>query len=146
MITEQFSIDINASAETVWNLLWDDAGYRQWTSAFCEGSYAESNWNEGDKVLFLAPDGGGMSSIIEKKIPNEYMSFRHVYEVKNGEELPLNEKSEQWSGAHENYTLSPSGNGTRLVVDVDISETEKDFMSEKFPKALQSLKALAESQ
>ena len=40
-----FSIDINAPKEKVWNVLWDDDSYRKWTSAFAEGSYAKTdNW------------------------------------------------------------------------------------------------------
>lgn len=76
----------------IWNVLWTDATYRMWTSAFCEGSYAVSDWKEGSKILFLSPDGGGMSSIIAKNIPNEFMSFKHLTEVKNNEEQPIDEK------------------------------------------------------
>jgi hypothetical protein len=37
--------------------MWDDSTYRQWTSAFSEGSHAVSDWKEGSKVLFLSPEG-----------------------------------------------------------------------------------------
>jgi hypothetical protein len=47
-----FSTDINAPRETVWNVLWNDATYRDWTSVFAEGSYAVSDWNEGSKIQF----------------------------------------------------------------------------------------------
>jgi uncharacterized protein YndB with AHSA1/START domain len=58
-----FSIDINAPKEKVWNVLWDDNSYRKWTSPFAEGSYAKTdNWKEGSKVLFLGPSGDGMVS------------------------------------------------------------------------------------
>ncbi len=38
------------------------------------------------KYLFLPPDKGGMFGIIEKKIPNTEMSFRHQGEIKDGVE------------------------------------------------------------
>jgi len=36
----QFSTEINAPKEKVWNVLWDDATYRKWVSVFSEGSKA----------------------------------------------------------------------------------------------------------
>ena len=63
-----FSVDINASKEKVWDALWEDASYRKWTSAFMEGSYAVTdNWKQGTKVLFLDPKGSGMVSMVAEK-------------------------------------------------------------------------------
>ena len=90
MNTLHFKTNINAPKEKVWKILWDDKTYREWTSAFMEGSYAESDWKEGSKICFLAPGGSGMFSIIEKKIPNEQMTFKHLGEIKEGkEETPI---------------------------------------------------------
>lgn len=141
----KFTIDIQASKEKVWNSLWEDANYRNWTSAFCEGSYAESDWNEGSKILFLGPTGGGMYSMIEKKIPNEFMSFKHLGEVKELKELSNDEKSKAWTGSHENYTLTSNGNSTHLLVELDSVEEHIDYFKEAFPKALERLKNIAET-
>ena len=43
METLNFSININAPKEKVRKVLWDDSSYREWTSAFSEGSYAETD-------------------------------------------------------------------------------------------------------
>ena len=51
----QFSIEINAPKEKVWDTLWQDENYRKWTSVFIEGSFAESDWKEGGKIHFLTP-------------------------------------------------------------------------------------------
>ena len=61
MENRNFSVDIKASREKVWNALWgDDSAYRKWSSAFTEGSYAVTdNWKEGTKVLFPDPKGSG---------------------------------------------------------------------------------------
>lgn len=139
-----FSVDINASREEVWNALWNDVTYRQWTSAFSEGSHAVSGWNEGGKILFLDPNGDGMYSRIEKKIPNEFMSFKHLGTVKGGKEMPLDEETKKWSGAMENYTLRQTGNITRVTVDVDVTEEHYDIFNEAFPKAFQKLKEISE--
>ena len=71
-----FQININAPKEKVWEMLWSDEGYRNWTSVFTEGSYAESDWKEGSKIKFLSPDGSGMFGIIKRKIDYERMTFQ----------------------------------------------------------------------
>lgn len=140
-----FSIVINASKEKVWRILWDDITYRKWTSAFSDGSYAVSDWKEGSKVLFLAPGGDGMVSIIAKKIPNQFMSFKHLGIVKGGEEQPETEETKTWAGAMENYSLKEKKGLTEVAVTIDITEDNEQEFMETFPKALQTVKTLAEN-
>jgi hypothetical protein len=81
-----FKTTINASREKVWDVLWGDDTYPKWTSVFSEGSKAESDWKEGSKILFTDGKGSGMVSKIESKKSPEYMSFKHLGEMKNGVE------------------------------------------------------------
>ena len=137
-----FSIDIKAPRERVWNVLWDDATYRDWTSVFSEGSYAVSDWNEGSPVQFLDATGhSGMSAVIEKMRPGEFMSFRHEAEIKDGQIQP----SAGWSGAHENYTLTSHNGQTTLAVDLDTADEHRQMFEDRFPKALRRVKTLAEA-
>lgn len=145
METLEFKIRIKASAEKVWSVLWNDETYRKWAGVFYEGSYAVSDWNEGGKIHFLGPDGGGMNSIIEKKIPNEYMAFKHLGEVKDFKELPLTEETKGWSGAMEIYRLTPDDEFTDLVVQVDVVEKFIDYFKDAFPKGLEIVKELSEN-
>ena len=144
METLEFKIRIKATPEKIWSVLWDDDTYKEWTSVFCEGSYAVSNWNEGDKIHFMSPNGEGMNSIIEKKIPNEYMAFKHIGEIKDFKELPLNEETEKWSGYMETYRLIPDDEFTDLVSYVDVIEKHIDYFKEAFPKGLEAVKKLSE--
>ncbi len=73
MEKQTFSTTINAPKEVVWKTLWDDETYRKWTSVFSATSYAETDWKEGSKVLFLDADGSGMVSRIEANRPNEFI-------------------------------------------------------------------------
>ena len=139
-----FSVKINAPKEKVWETLWNDKTYREWTSAFSEGSYAVSDWKEGSKVLFMGPDGGGMFSKIAKLEPNTYMSFQHLGELKEGQEQPANEKTESWAGMHENYRLTEADGGTELNVDMDATEEFQEYLKSRFPKALEKVKEIAE--
>ena len=142
-----FSIDINASREKVWKVLWGDKSYRDWTSAFAEGSYAVTDdWKEGSKVLFLGPGGQeGMVSKVDSKRPNEFMSFEHQGVVKDGIEDTTSDQVRAWKGAKENYTLKDKGKGTELVIDMDITETYQDYFQETWPKALERVKNLSEA-
>lgn len=139
-----FSTSINASKNKVWDILWNDENYREWAAAFAEGSYAKSDWNEGSKILFLDPKGSGMYSIIEKKVPGEFMSFKHIGEVKEGRELPVDE-TKGWNGSHENYTLKEAAGKTELIVEMDVADSFKDYFSKTFPVALDHIKKMAEA-
>lgn len=140
-----FSIQINTPKERIWNILWTDETYRAWTSVFHEGSRAESDWKEGSKILFVGGDSGdGMVSKIARLIPNEYMSFQHLGEIKNGVEDYDSPAVKAWAGHHENYTLQEKGGGTELYVELDADDSFADYFQDKFPKALEKVKELAE--
>lgn len=144
METLEFKIKIKASRETVWNILWTDKTYRKWTSIFCEGTYVVSNWNEGDKIHFLNPNGEGMNSIIEKKIPNEYMAFKHISGLKDFKEMPIDEETKTWTGAMETYRLTQENDYTILDAKVDTLEKYIDYFKDVFPKGLEKVKELSE--
>ncbi len=141
----EFTIDIKAPREKVWKILWDDATYRKWTSAFSEGSYAVSDWKEGSSIHFLDAKGGGMYSVIEKVNSPEYMSFKHIGELKDGKEMPLDEKAKLWSGGKENYLLKEKDGVTTLLVTGDLPDEFLDYFNEAFPKALALVKSLSEN-
>ncbi|WP_125722741.1 SRPBCC family protein [Flavobacterium ustbae] len=140
-----FNIDVKASREKIWKVLWDDATYRKWTSSFCGESYVQTNWNEGDKIYFLGSGGEGMNSIIETKIPNEYMAFKHMGELKDFKEVPPNEETKKWIGAMETYRLIQKGDVVELHVEVDVIDKHIDFFKEAFPKGLETIKELSEN-
>ena len=139
-----FSIQIDAPAQKVWNVLWNDETYRKWTSVFTQGSYAISDWKEGSKVQFLSPEGSGMFSVIEEMQPATFMSFRHLGEIKKGIEQPPNDEKSVWYGAEE-YTLTEKNGTTALDVDMDMTENDKKYFQDKLPLALQEVKKLSEN-
>lgn len=139
-----FTTQINASKERVWDSLWEDQNYRYWTSVFAEGSSAESDWQEGSRILFGDGKGSGMISKIARKIPNEFMSFEHLGEIKDGVEDFATAEEKGWAGALENYTLREEGGTTTLTVELDYNEEFAGYFQDTFPKALEKVKELAE--
>ena len=144
MEKQTFKVSINADRKKVWNTLWNDKTYREWTSAFSEGSHAETDWKKGSKVFFLNEQKEGMVATIAENRPNEYMSIKHQGTVKNGVEDIYSEESKKWSGGMENYSLIDKDGKTELVVDMDIIDEYKDYFMNTWPKALEKVKEIAE--
>lgn len=136
-----FNVQINAEPEKVWSVLWDDFSFRQWTSAFTEGSFYQGNLEENGVIKFLDPQNNGMFSKIVKLIPNQEIIFLHLGEIYNGVEAPQN-----WEEATERYILTEHENTTSLEVEIQTSEEFKTFFEEKFPNALSNVKHLSENQ
>lgn len=143
MNKKRYSVEIKADREKIWDVLWKEGTYRDWTSAFSAGSHmVAEDLAQGSKVQFLDPNGAGMYSVVEEHIPGRSLVFKHLGEIRNGEEQPA-EKS-NWSGAREIYTLTGTDGVNKLDVDIDISGEEATMFDTVFPKALARVKELAE--
>jgi len=140
----QFSIVIAAPPAQVFGAVIGPDSYRQWTSAFTEGSYFEGSWQEGQRIRFLAPSGEGMVAEIAEHRPNEFISIRHLGFIAHGVEDTTSEAVRAWTPAYENYTFVATAQGTRFVVDQDVTAEFEAYMTEAWPKALALLKALCE--
>ena len=140
----RFSLTIDAPREVIWTTMLQDETYRQWTTAFQEGSYAVTDWKQGSKALFLAPDGSGMVSRVAEHRPNEYLSLEHLGIVKDGHEITDSDEVKGWAGARENYTLREHDGYLTLDIEMDTTEDHKQYFVDTWPKALAALKALAE--
>jgi len=139
--TLEFSIDIKAEKEAIWNALWLDESYRKWINVFAEGSYSIApNLNEGSKIMFLDPNKNGIFSNIEKHIPNSIIQFKHIGLVVAGKEQAVDDETRKWSGAKEEYALIDKDNSVTLNVKIDVMEEHLVFMQDKFPIALDLIK------
>ncbi len=150
MNTLHFTIDINAPKEKVWEVMLADETYREWTSAFQEGSRYEGSWDKGSKIRFIGPDKegkiGGMFGRIAENRPYEYISIEYGGEIVDDQEDSTSDHVKQWIGAHENYTFSESDGVTTLAVELEGVESPEmiTMFEEAWPKALGKLKAIAE--
>ena len=140
----QFSIDINASKENVWNTLWTDAAFRDWANIIDEGTYIKGVMKEGNEIQFISSvNGYGVTSLIEILSPNEFILFRHSADTKESGEQ---EREKEWTGGEESYSLIEKNGITTLVVKMDIPPEQEETFNERFPRALERVKTLAESE
>lgn len=141
----QFSTDIAAPAARVWDCMFDPIAYRDWTSAFAEGSYFEGTWAAGRRLRFLDPQGFGMEAVVDDCVPHERLSLRLVGEIKDGRPVADSPLASTPAVERYEFTAGPAG-GTRLVVHLQSwNDGFTDFLTDSWPKALQRLKALSES-
>ena len=145
MKTLQFSIDIRASRQAVWDTMLARESYRAWTAAFAEGSYYEGSWEEGARMRFLGPSGGGMVAEVAAYRAPEFLSLKHLGFVKDGVEDTESEMVRSWTPAFENYSLSSAGLTTHLQIDIDVAPEWEEDMTTAWPKALATLKRLCEN-
>lgn len=136
----EFSIEISASKEKVWEALWKDENYKEWSAIFQEGSYAESDWKEGSEIKFMSPDNNGMYGIIEKLIPGEKMYFKHLGDIKDGEKQEVSYGEE----AIEKYDLKEENGKTILTATMNAPEEYLIYFSNTFPAVLEKIKEIAE--
>jgi uncharacterized protein YndB with AHSA1/START domain len=141
----QFSVDIAAPVARVWDCMLDPIAFRDWTRAFCEGSYFEGGWAQGSRMRFLDPDGNGMDAIVDENRRHERVVLRMVGELREGR--PSADSRLPREPAYEIYEFSAlPGGRTRLHVELRHWEDGfADLMAGLWPQALQRLKALSES-
>jgi hypothetical protein len=144
MERQTFEIVIDAPKETVWDILWNEATYPEWTAVFSPGSRAETTWQKGTKALFVDASNEGMVATIAENRPGEFMSIRHLGMVRDGVEDLDSPQVRQWAGALENYTLNTAGGQTRLTVEMDIAKEYQEQFATAWPEALRKVKQLAE--
>lgn len=143
--TLEYKILINANSAKVWEMLWQPENYPKWTAPFSEGGfYKTEGFVEGNRIHLLTSKGEGMYSVFDKIIENKFLRFKHLGELKDFEELPIEGEVALWSGCIESYELIELESGTLLVVIVETFESYIEHMNKLFPKALEVLKTISE--
>ena len=138
----EFTIEIAASKEKVWRTLWDDVTFRDWSSNIDEGTYMTGVMEEGNEIQFLSSiNGYGVTSLIEKLDPNEFILIRHAADTKeSGQQV----REKEWTGGKESYTLADKAGVTTLTVRIDVPLEMEEMFNIRIPKALERIKVLAE--
>ena len=139
----RFSIEIKAPRERVWEVMWADRTFRDWASLIDDGTHMVGELREGGEVQFISSDSGyGVTSRVLKLVPGAFVSFRQVLDTKEHGRL---EREPEWAGGEESYALAEQGGVTTVTVNLDVPVGLEETFRERFPKALQRLRALAEA-
>ena len=148
----QYTIEINASADEVYNTMLglnNIETYNLWTAEFNPTSTYEGSWEKGSKILFVGTDEngkkGGMVSEIADNIPNQFISIRHYGILDGDKEITEGPDVEKWAGGLENYSFQEENGVTTVTVECDMADDYQDYFDTTWPKALKKLKELSEN-
>lgn len=138
----QFSIDIHSTKEKVWDTLWQDETFRQWAGIIDPGTYIKGVLKEGNEIQFISSENGyGVTSLVEKLVPNEFVLFRHMADTKDSGKQ---EREKDWTGGTESHSLVEKDGITTLTVKFDVPTEMEELFNIRFPKALARVKLLSE--
>ncbi len=140
----QFSIEIYGTKERVWDTLWHDKTFRDWASIIDPETYMVGELKEGNEIQFIsAANGYGVTSMVEKFVANKFLQLRHSADTQDtGKRV----REKDWTGGKESYRLLENNGTTTLTVAFDVPEKLEEYFKENYPKALERIKELAESQ
>ena len=139
----KFSVEINAAKEKVWKTLWNDTTFRDWAGLIDEGTYIKGVLKEGNDVEFISSvNGYGVTSLVDKFIPNELAFFRHKADT---QEAGSKARDNEWTGTSERYELSEKNGQTTVTLTTQVPPEQEETFKERLPKALARIKELAES-
>lgn len=139
----QFSVQINSSKDKVWNTLWDDKTFKIWANLLDEGTYMVGELIEGNQIQFISSiNGYGVTSLVEKVVPNEYLLLKHSADTQN---TGKNERDKQWTGGEEIYSLTENNGVTTLLATFDVPAELEQYFNDAYPRAFNKIKELAEA-
>lgn len=138
----QFSIELHAPKEKVWETLWSDETFRQWAGIIDPGTYMKGELIAGNEIEFISAENGyGVTSLVEELIENEFLLLRHSADTK---ESGTKEREKQWTGSTERYLLDENDGITTLSVTFGVPPELEEYFNDNYSKALEKVKQLAE--
>ncbi|PTT71598.1 MULTISPECIES: SRPBCC family protein [unclassified Chryseobacterium] len=147
METLSYEIIINAPKEKVWDVLWNENTYSEWTKFFNpkSASFMKSDWKVNGKTYFTNAEGAGMVSTIDSLEKPDQIVFKHLgMRDEAGNEDTESMEVKQWSGCFEKYFLIDFDGKTKLHAEVQTEKDWEEHMNTGFTKGLQIVKELAE--
>lgn len=138
----QFSIEINATKERVWDTMWQDETFRDWASIIDPETYMVGDLKEGNEIQFISSASGyGVTSLVEKLTAGEFLLLRHIADT---QEDGKREREKEWTGGEESYSLAEKDGTATLTVAFDVPPELEEEFNVNYPKALERVKILAE--
>lgn len=138
----QFTVEIKAAKEKIWNTLWQDETFRQWAGLIDPGTYMVGELKEGGEVQFISAENGyGVTSLVEKITENEFLLLRHSADT---QDTGKREREKEWTGGVESYALTEEDGTTTLTASFDVPTEMEEYFKVNYPKALDQVKRMSE--
>lgn len=144
------SITIDANVKEVWENIVDLDKYKKWAVVFNKGSYFAGSWEQGSKILFLAPNKNnkldGTISEIYLNEKHKRLGIRHHGYIDDNIQDTTSAEVMAWAPSHEDYFFEDLGkNKTKFSIKLETTEENYDDYAEIWPQALELLKANCEA-
>lgn len=138
------SIEIASPCEKVWRILVEEQYNRQWYAQFNPGSFVQTDWKVGGKILIDDGSGYGLvGRVIQNEAPFalkiEYLGF-----LEDGQEDIASADAINVRGFTEAYELLESNGITTLTIRQETSSEHLKLFKSMWNKALKKIKTLAE--
>ena len=140
------SIDIDATAGKIWEVLFNEGYIKEWYTAFGDGIIANTDWKVGSKAEFKDTKGNGIFGRVVENDRDKYLAIEYDGIIVNGLEDFESEDAKTAKGARETYSIKPITKGSQLLVTCDMDDSMYDQMSACWENALKKIKSLAEQQ
>lgn len=137
----QFVVEIHAPREIVWDTLWQDETFREWAGIIDPGTYMVGYLKEGNEVQYISGNGYGVTSLVEKLTPGEFLLLRHSADT---QDEGKRQRAQEWTGGMESYALAEKDGTTTLTATFDVPSEMEEYFKLNYPKALERVKALTE--
>ncbi|MBP7807172.1 hypothetical protein KA047_01610 [Candidatus Saccharibacteria bacterium] len=139
----QFTVEISADRQKVWDTLWQDKTFREWAGLIDPGTYMVGELKAGNEVQFISAENGyGVTSLVAEVTPCESLLLKNKADTqKSGTES----RDDEWTGGEENYSLTEKEGTTSLSAAFDVPPEMEEYFALNYPKALQRVKELAEA-
>jgi uncharacterized protein YndB with AHSA1/START domain len=143
----EYEVVISAPANKVWETMLQKESYKQWVGKSWPGSSYEGKWEQGEKIRFIGPDGGGtLAEFLEVK-PNKRILARHIAILgPGGTEDRTSEMAKGWIGTIEGYTFDEHDGKTTLTVSIETTPEWRQMFDDGWPASLEELKRITERQ
>ncbi|MEF1290805.1 SRPBCC family protein [Vibrio sp. M260118] len=147
MLKLNYQIEVNTTANIVWNALIQSDKYKQWAVAFSPNSQFTGDWRVGEQVLFFDPDLGGTKAVVDRIDDNQHLEYHHIGIFGSDKVQQIDSDSaRKWIGSRETYQIEETEQGVLLSVTI---ETHPDFVAmfnSGWEKALPMIKLLCEQE
>lgn len=131
-------LEVNGTAEKLWEILTTPEYVKQWANAFSEGTYVETDWQKGSEVLWKDKDGNvGARGTVE--ISNKPTLLKVLF--------PDEQETERTARPYtETYAISDDGKG-KAMLSIDAGPLALKHVKTHEPlwdNAIAGIKQLAE--